>query len=100
MPAILQREAPFRLNVGDMIQVTSELCEILVRSKNRDRFSATPLVARLIQDGERFVLPLVKSGQGKRFAVFVPKRLIPGDLLRIVWRDPTCACAELVQTVG
>ncbi len=100
MPKFYQNSCSFTLEPGTVITVTTSNVAV-VRSKHRGEFKETPYIAPLVSarnDG-RFTFSHRKNQRGGRFVLFVPCKLTQGDMLEILWCDPNCACAVLLEQV-
>lgn len=97
----------FALEEGTVITVPNDV--VLQDSKNWQQNAKTPSILRLKEFGKKKKQPLFEvrtheddgrlreafEYRGK--VLFVPEKVSFGDKLKIVWVDPTCACAALAN---
>lgn len=100
-------ELSFKLEVGTVFTVPKDASAYFGLAHHREGDHAkTPFVAKLVpasNGGWEFATE--KAGEGRR--LFLPgtegetwaDSVMPeaGQMLRITWADPNCACAELVD---
>ncbi|PIY96445.1 MAG: hypothetical protein COY66_04095 [Candidatus Kerfeldbacteria bacterium CG_4_10_14_0_8_um_filter_42_10] len=90
----------FKLEAGAVITVPTGAERYFHAAKSKtpcgDPPMVMPQVVRLQPNGEEFCFPLVKQTSSQGRVLFLPGGVKDGDQLKIIWSDPTCACAQKV----
>lgn len=94
---------------------SNNFCKILVsltvpdgvksaRSVHAGEFPDTSRILTIYQNRDglfSWSLPegMMDSPFWKRFGIFIPDYVKPGDVVTILWQDETCACAKLLLPI-
>jgi hypothetical protein len=97
MPHLLSEQPGFALQEGGIIEVPMGAAEFFRHSYDAHANPETPMVARLKESDEQpgvYKFVAKKDGRGRVFGkiIFIPENVQAGDLIKVIWVDPNCAC--------